>query len=328
MKVDKKNIRKELRGMGKIMQIFQAIFFTKRGFPILSKFSSKKRRRVKASEYRLEEIWIDRKDGSKLRLCVYSPTTKYENVPGLLWMHGGGYILGSPEQSAFMAKSFMKAHPCVVVAPGYRRSLEAPYPAALQDCYDALCWMKNQREQLGIRLDQLMIGGDSAGGGLAAALSLYARDLGEVSIAYQMPLYPMLDDRMATESSKFANTPVWDARSNRQCWEYYLGALFGKDEVPCYAAAGRAVNFEGLPPTTTFVGELEPFRDETIQYVENLRTAGIPVRFQVFEGCYHAFDQMCPKAEVSKEAMKFLLEAYIYAVENYVAVQPIKPIME
>lgn len=181
--------------------------------------------------------------------------------------------------------------------------------------------MKNKAKEIGIRENQLMIGGDSAGGGLAAALSLYARDKGEVAISFQMPLYPMLDDRMTSESARDNNAPVWNSKSNRTAWRLYLGNLFESSKVPYYAAAARATDYSGLPPTATFVGDLEPFRDETVEYVSNLKKAGIEVQFEIYKGCYHGFDQICPKAKVSQRAIEFLVTAFKYAAENYYAEQ-------
>ncbi|MCD4714927.1 MAG: alpha/beta hydrolase, partial [Clostridiales bacterium] len=110
---------------------------------------------------------------------------------------------------------------------------------------------------------------------------------------------------------------VWNSKSNYNAWKLYLGDLFGSQDVPAYAAPSRAPDYHNLPPTVTFVGELEPFRDETIQYVENLRRAGVPVEFEVYKGCYHAFEQICPNAEMSKKAMTFFMGAYDYAVKHY-----------
>jgi acetyl esterase/lipase len=267
------------------------------------------------------EEYITRKsDGSKLRIRIYRPLISKENVPGVLWIHGGGYAIGSPEQSSETYKRLINESNCVIVAPDYRLSIEAPYPAALEDCYEALLWMKDNAVELGIRDNQLMVGGESAGGGLAAALTLYARDKGEVNIAYQMPLYPMIDDRMTSESAKDNNAPVWNPDSNEWAWKLYLGELYEKD-VPAYAAAARAADYRNLPPTFTFVGDLEPFRDETIEYVENLRKAGVPVDFELYKGCYHAFDIMCPKSEVGKRAISFFMDSFKYAVEHYYAEQ-------
>lgn len=271
---------------------------------------------------RCEEEWIPRKDGAPMRVRIYRPMDPKSNVPGILWIHGGGYAIGAPEMNPEMYKALIRESDCVIVAPDYRLSTEAPYPAALEDCYDALLWMRDEAAQLGINKNQLMVGGESAGGGLTAALSLYARDKGEVGIAFQMPLYPMIDDRMITASAKDNNAPIWDSASNRCAWKLYLGELYGK-EVPPYAAAARATDYSNLPPTVTFVGDLEPFKDETIQYVDHLREAGVPVDFELYEGCYHGFDMIAPKAEVSKRARAFLLRSFKYAVEHYTAEQKI-----
>lgn len=277
--------------------------------------------KVKDKTMQFESKWISRKDGSKMRICIFKPLRPKENVPGILWLHGGGYAIGMPEQAQYMAKKFIEVSSCVVVAPEYTLSVEAPYPAALEDSYEALLWMKNHDKELGIRADQLMVGGDSAGGGLTAATTLYARDKGEVAVAFQMPLYPMLDDRMTSESAKDNNAPVWDSKSNFAAWRLYLGNLFGTLNVPCYAAPARAEDYSKLPPTATFVGELEPFRDETIQYVENLKKAGVAVHFEIYKGCYHAFEQMCPKAKISQKAISFLVDSFTYAVDHYFAMQ-------
>ncbi len=321
MDIKNSMIEKDLRAMGVIMRIIPKILFTESGLRLLSKMPKKVGGKAKRGNMRVEEKWINRKDGSQLRICIFKPLEPVQNVPGILWLHGGGYALGSAEQAGTTANRLIEASKCVVIAPDYRLSTEAPYPAALEDCYENLLWMKSNAKKLGIRDDQLMVGGDSAGGGLAAALTLYARDKRQVAIAFQMPLYPMIDDRMTSNSSKDNNAPVWNSKSNYNCWKLYLGDLFGSAKVPYYAAPSRAKDLSNLPPAATFVGELEPFRDEVIQYVENLRTAGIPVDFQIFKGCYHAFEQVCPKAEISQKAISFIKNSFKHAAENYFAEQ-------
>ncbi len=320
MKVISSMIDRDLRIRGRMIKLVNNTF-TESRLRLFNILTNKMKNMIKDNSIQCIKEWIPRKDGSKMRICIYKPLIPKENVPGVLWLHGGGYALGVPEQGVTMAKRLIDASNCVVIAPDYRLSVEAPYPAALEDSYDALLWMKNQSKELGIRDDQLMVGGDSAGGGLTAALTLYARDKGEVSIAFQMPLYPMLDDRMTTESAKDNNAPVWNWKSNYNSWKLYLGDLFGTEDVPYYAAPARAENYNDLPPAATFVGELEAFRDETVQYVENLRKAGIPVEFEIYKGCFHAFDTMCPKAEVSKKAITFIIESFKYAAEHYFAEQ-------
>ena len=131
----------------------------------------------------------------------------------------------------------------------------------------------------------------------------------------------MLDDRMTSESAKDNNAPVWNSKSNFNAWKLYLGNIFHTDNVPAYAAPARATDYSKLPPMATFVGELEPFRDETIQYVENLKRAGVPVNFEIYKGCYHAFEKFCPKKEISQKAVLFLITSFKYAVDHYYAEQ-------
>lgn len=275
-----------------------------------------------------EQIYIPRAEssavGGLLRLCVYSPTERRENVPGILWIHGGGYCIGIPEQDEGFIRRFVCKHNCVVVAPEYCLATEAPYPAALEDCYTALLWLKENAARYGINPSQLMVGGDSAGGGLTAALTIYARDKGEVALAFQMPLYPMLDDRMITKSSQDNDAPVWNTKSNENAWRLYLRELYQAPEVPAYAAPGRLADFTGLPPAATYIGTLEPFHDETVAYMENLKAAGIPADYREFAGCYHAFDIMASKSAPAKEAAAFLNERLEYAIRHYFADQPTK----
>lgn len=272
------------------------------------------------------------KDGSPLRLLVYRSSSSpgrtgrsaspKDGAAGLLWLHGGGYAIGAPELDRAFYEQFAAAADCVIVAPDYRLSIREPYPAALDDSYAALVWMKDNAKALGIRDDQLFVGGDSAGGGLTAATTLLARDRGEVRVAFQLPLYPMIDDRMNLPSAVGNDAPVWSSRANEVAWRLYLGELFGTDRVPKYAAPSRETDFAGLPPTFTFVGGLEPFRDETRTYVANLRQAGVPVELHEYPGCYHAFEQMCPEAAVSRQAVAAMTEAFRKAVEGCFAEQP------
>lgn len=276
---------------------------------------------------RYEQITIPRPAESKasgaLRLCVYRPQSPVKRVPGILWLHGGGYGLGIPEQDEGFIRAFVHAHDCVVVAPDYCLSTQAPYPAALEDGYAALLWLQKNAPALGVRTDQLMIGGDSAGGGLAAALAIAARDRGEVAIAFQMPLYPMLDDRMCTSSARDNDAPIWNTRSNQVGWQLYLGALYGREDVPCYAAPARLTDFRNLPPAATYIGNLEPFCDETIAYMEALRAAGVPADYRIFEGCYHAFDLVASRSAPAREARAFLMERFAHAMGHYFAPQPV-----
>jgi acetyl esterase/lipase len=273
---------------------------------------------------RVEERWIERTDGSSLRVKVYRATGQVtaDRVPGILWIHGGGYVLGSPEQDRSTYGRLVEATGGVIVAPAYRLGPEAPYPAALEDCALALRWMRDMAPALGVRDDQLGVAGNSAGGGLTAALTLRERDRRGVAIAFQMPLYPMLDDRCTTASALDNDAPVWDVVTNRNAWKVYLGDLWGSDDVPPYAAPARATDLSGLPPAFTYVGSIEAFRDEVVEYVERLRAAGADVEFQVVPGAYHGFDVVAPGAPVSQHALDAQSAWLRRAVATWFAPQP------
>lgn len=240
--------------------------------------------------------------------------------PAILWIHGGGYAMGSPEQEFYFIKRILKAVDAVVISPEYLRSIEAPYPNALNDCYSALVWLKDNAEKLGADPDRIFVGGDSAGGGLCAAVCLYARDKKEVNVAFQMPLYPMLDDR-PTRTNQNNSTPCWDTQSNDKAWKVYLGDLYGTDKVPYYAAPARAEDLSGLPPAISYVGDIEPFYAETVDFMEKLKAVGVNAEYRVYKGCYHGFDVICPDSEPGADAIKFLHDSLVYAAENYVAKQ-------
>lgn len=229
--------------------------------------------------------------------------------------------MNGPESEFNRAKAFINTANTVVVSPDYTLSVEAPYPGALNDSYDTLVWMKENASEIGMNPNQVFVGGGSAGGGLAAATTLYARDHKEINVAFQMPLYPMINDKMDTPSAVNNHGFLWDSERNRIAWREYLGDLYMTDNVPKYAAPTRETDFSNLPPTFTFVGTLDPFYDDTINYVNRLKEDGVKVEFHEIEGAYHGFDNVVPKATISKEAQKKMLEAFKFATENYYAKQ-------
>ena len=252
-----------------------------------------------------------------LRTLEHNP----EKVPGVLWVHGGGYQSGSAKDIfATRALSLVVKYGAVLVAPNYRLSRKHPYPAALQDCYAALLHLKNHTEELGVRSDQIMVGGESAGGGMAAALCMLARDRGEVNIAFQMPLYPMLDDR-DTSSSADNHAPNWNTRRNHKAWKRYLREAYGTDFVSCYAAPARCKDYQRLPPCYTFVGDIEPFFQETVDYVNHLKAAGVEAEVDVYPDWFHAYDLFFPAKKVVRTAIETFEEHYRYAAEHYFAPQ-------
>lgn len=263
--------------------------------------------------------------GRDIELLIIRPTVNAkprEQTPGILWIHGGGYLTGMARM-IYMSRAIglVKKYGAVVVTPEYRLSQEAPYPAALEDCYAALLYLKDHAKELGVNSSRLMVGGESAGGGLTAALCMYARDRGEVRIAFQMPLYPMLDN-LDTPSSADNHAPVWNTKRNHMGWKAYLGDLWELGErVPAYAAAARQTDYTGLPPAYTFVGDIEPFYCETLTYIENLRAAGVEAEVDVYPDCFHAFDMLLPFKRVSKQAITAFEQQFLRACERYSAPQ-------
>ncbi len=265
------------------------------------------------------EQWIPgTAGGPDIRVRMFGPANATGKLPGMLYIHGGGYITGSPESFLEVIHRFIATKPCIIVSPAYRRALDAPYPAAFDDCYATLLWMKANAETLGMIADKFIVAGHSAGGGLTAAVSLKATDTQDVAIAFQMPIYPMIDDRQNSASATDNNAPVWNAKTNKFGWKAYLKGLDAQQvPIPAYAAAARATDYSKLPPTITFVGDLEPFKDETLAYVQQLQQAHVPVEFQLFKGCFHAFEMVAPKAKISQSAWAFLLGAYGEYWERY-----------
>lgn len=262
----------------------------------------------------------------RIKLLILRPIVRTEEkTPGVLWVHGGGYQSGSAKDIfVTRALSLVVKFGAVLVAPDYRLSRKHPYPAALHDCYASLLYLKEHAEELGVRSDQIMVGGESAGGGMAAALCMLAHDTGEVNIAYQMPLYPMLDDR-DTPSSANNTAPNWNTKRNRKAWKRYLRDAYGTGIVSCYAAPARREDLSGLPPCYTFVGDIEPFYYETLEYVRRLRAAGVEASCDVYPDWFHAYDLFFPAKKIVREAVARFEEHYRYASEHYFAPQTMEP---
>lgn len=265
-----------------------------------------------------QKIRIVRENGSSFSALVLSPKEGSHNAPGILWLHGGGYMLGMKEM-VYMSRAadLVKKYGATVISPGYRLSFIAPYPAAIEDCYAALLYLKNHAKELGINKNQIMAGGESAGGGLCAALCMLARDKGKVHIAYQMPLYPMLDN-MDTESSVDNHGKIWNTRKNHLAWKIYLRKE-ARSIVSPYAAPAREKDYTGLPPAYTFVGNGEPFYSETCTYIENLKAAGIEAGIDIYQSDMHAFDMMKPEEPLSREAARNFNRNFEYAMKHYFA---------
>lgn len=271
--------------------------------------------------YKVEKKKIDSNNG-KIKILILKPIknkkTK-EKTPGILWIHGGGYIHGMSEMIYFTRGfNLVKKYGAVLIAVEYRKAPKYPYPYALEDCYNTLKYLKEHSEELEFNPDQIFIGGESAGGGLTCALSIYARDKKEVNIAYQMPIYPMIDC-LETPSNKNNKAPIWNTKRNNRAWKKYLKNIDTNDinNISPYASPSRLEDYTNLPPAYTFVGDIEPFYDETLTYINNLKKAGIEAKVDVYKNCFHAFDMLFPYKKISKIAIKKFEEEYLYACEHY-----------
>jgi len=237
-----------------------------------------------------------------VRVRIYQPNDRPRLLPALLWIHGGGYVMGDIEQDDRLMKQLVKRIGCVAVAVDYRLPPEHPFPAPVEDCYAGLQWLFAHAGDLGVDSSRIVIGGASAGGGLTAGLALLARDRREVPVAFQLLIYPMIDDRNVSPASYAITDPrVWHRESNRLGWKAYLGRDGGGDDVSPYAAAARATNLTNLPPAYIPVGALDLFIDENIEYAQRLIQAGVPTELHVYPGAFHGFDVFAPSAAVSKQ---------------------------
>lgn len=267
--------------------------------------------------YRTEKRYIPT-DWGRMKVLILTPDGERSEETdriGVLWIHGGGYITGMAEMAHFTrAHDLCEKCGAIVVSPAYRLAGRAPYPAALYDCHTALCYLRDHAAEFGV--DRIVVGGESAGGGLAAALCMYEHDLGGdgVPIAFQLPLYPMLDCE-DTETSRDNHAPVWNTRRNHYGWRRYLRDV-DKNAVPCYASPARRLDYTGLPPAYTFVTTAEPFYAETMTYIHHLREAGIRAEVDVYPGLFHAFDMLLPWLPVSKKAADTFVERFRYAATH------------
>jgi len=234
---------------------------------------------------------------------VHRAVGTHEPQPAVVTIHGGGYVIGSYDMDGPLLDRWCTGLGVTGVSVEYRLAPETPYPGPLEDCYAALRWTHEHAEALGIDRSRIGIYGLSAGGGLAAGLALLARDRGEVPLAFCVLDCPMLDDRQDTHSIGADGLYVWNAGSNEFGWRAYLGDLYGSDELPPYAAAGRVGDLVGLPPTFVVVGAIDGFRDEDVSYAQRLNQAGVACELHVIAGMPHAY-QMAPEAAAVRLATR------------------------
>ncbi|MCY3917077.1 MAG: alpha/beta hydrolase [Chloroflexi bacterium] len=247
----------------------------------------------------IEELTISGPD-CEIPLAIYQPPAPAPRG-GLLWFHGGGYIVGVERDDARCIE-FAEFVGCTVVSVGYRLAPESTYRESIADSFAALNWMVDQASDLGIDRERIAIGGGSAGGGLAAGLAHYNRDNKGPELAFQLLIYPMIDDTHDSPSGHADTCPtIWNRDVSFKAWKMYLGDEYGADNVSPYAAAARATDLSDLPPALVTVGAMDLFRDENINYAQRLMAAGVPTDLQVFAGMFHGAEMAAPDAAASKQ---------------------------
>jgi acetyl esterase/lipase len=241
-------------------------------------------------------------DGAQITMRWYA---KNESTPGsaVLFFHGGGYLFGHIEHFDGPVTRYVSASGVPMLSVEYRRAPEHPYPTPLEDAYTALKWLNGHAAELGVDPDRIGVMGDSAGGGMAAALSILSRDRRGPQIARQILLMPMLDDRNTTPDPHIAPLAVWTYDDSRTAWPALLGDAAGGPDVPATAAPARLENATDLPPAYLEIGQIDAFRDEASAYAITLSRAGVPVEFHLHPGVPHEFDSIAFNADVSRRAI-------------------------
>lgn len=226
-----------------------------------------------------------------VRLRIRRPQHHEAPHPALLWIHGGGTVMGTAEQEDKPLRTLVNFTDVAVASVTHRLAPEHPYPTPLEDIYTALLWLARQPW---VDPTRIGVGGVSAGGGFAAALAQLASDRGDVRLALQVMVHPMLDDRRGDVGDR-RSYPLWSARDNAIAWDHYLA---GAD--PELAVPARRANLSGLAPAWIGIGTMDLFYPECVRYAQRLRDAGVPVHLEVAEGGFHVFDMLAPKSSLAQ----------------------------
>lgn len=318
MIVTKEMHNKELQAQYKQFKTVVAINKRKWGLKIMdSLVRLTKGQKVKGVINETHQVPSSHIKNQKIRTIALRPEgTALETLPAMVYFHGGGYMMGIPEMANTFYKDILKRRKVAIFSPDYRVSTKDPFPVGFNDCYDVLIWVRDNAKKLNIDANKIIIAGHSGGGGMAAAITLKARDSKDIKPVFQMPIYPMIDHRMITASSKMMGSTMWDADINARAWGLYLRNV--KGDIPTYASPALNENYKDFPPTISFVADLEPFYDENITYIKALKKFNIPVKFKVFKGGYHGFEVGSPKSKIGKEANEFQLNDFEEFYDKYI----------
>jgi acetyl esterase/lipase len=251
-----------------------------------------------------DEIRIESAFGAKpIRVLTYRPVKSDNPLPTVVHIHGGGFVMGAPEMKDVENRLLASELRCAIYSVDHRLAPEAPHPAPLEDIYSVFTWLHANAGQLGLDPTRIGIKGESGGGGFAAAAALYARDQQGPKFAFQQLIYPMIDDRMAVRKDLHPQVGefVWTQENNYFGWRSLLDSEPGSSGVSPYAAASRAADVSGLPPTYISVGGLDLFLEENMTYADRLGRAGVPIEFHMYPRAYHGFYR-ATNARVTKQA--------------------------
>ena len=239
---------------------------------------------------------------SGLPVRIYRPADENGVLPAIVWIHGGGFTVGMIDADDFRCRRYVTNAQCVVVSAEYRLAPEHPFPAGINDAWDALQWTFDNAAELQIDSARIAIGGCSAGGNFAAALAQRARDEGGPPLVFQLLVYPVLDDRLETLSSREKiDSPIWTRSAGEASWRRYLRLHEG--EIPALAAPARAVDLSGLPPAFVLTAEHDPLRDEGNEYAIRMQHAGVPTELHQYAGSFHGFEAIGIDAPIVRRAL-------------------------
>jgi len=267
-----------------------------------------------SSEVTIKEVKVPTKGENAWIVKPRGPSTRAR--PMVVWIHGGGHIITSRTATRNKMAELALELDAVVVNPNYRLAPDHPFPADLDDNYSCMVWVNEHAEELGIDATKTIVGGDSAGGGLAAAVAQKARDEG-FPLLLQVLNYPMLDDSTAMTGKEIDTRGIalWTPGSNYYAWKSYLGVEPGtSDNLPPYAVPARCKDLSGLAPAWIGCGKLDIFYNENVEYARRLKEAGVPVDFVHLEGAYHGFDMVNPNANLTRMWIGYMLAAMRKAI--------------
>ena len=251
-----------------------------------------------------DKIHVESAFGAKpIRVLTYRPVSSNDPLPAIVHIHGGGFVMGAPEMKDVENRLFASELNCAIYSVDHSLAPKSPHPAPVEDIYSVFAWLHANAGQLGLDPARIGIKGESGGGGFAAAAALYARDREGPKFAFQHLIYPMIDDRTAVRKDLHpcVGEFVWTQANNYFGWRSLLGKEPGTADVSPYAAAARAADVSGLPPTYISVGGLDLFLEENLIYADRFSRAGVPVELHLYPRAYHGFYRVT-NARVTKQA--------------------------